>query len=225
MRVAGAEPVECGHRFCPRFGRESVLTTATVVTGLRTLASVAVACAAARSQSLTLLVIALGIYWLGDMADGALARAFDQETRVGAVLDILSDRVCAAAFYLGFVWLDPTMALPVAVFLIEFMVVDAFVSLAFLAWPLRSPNYFHRVDQLLWRLNWSKPAKAVNSSAIALIMLLTRSVTLSTAIAVILLAVKAASFVRLVRIGLPVPAGCCAVPAANDGEDLATATR
>ena len=39
------------------------------------------------------------------------------------------------------------MAIPVSVYLFEFMVIDLFLSLAFLAWPIRSPNYFYAVDQ------------------------------------------------------------------------------
>ena len=44
------------------------------------------------------------------MLDGQVARMFDCETRTGAVLDILSDRLCAAAFYIGLAWLEPHLA-------------------------------------------------------------------------------------------------------------------
>ena len=80
------------------------------------------------------------------------------------MLDILSDRFCAAAFYFGLAWLQPEHVLPVLVYLAEFMVVDCFLSLAFLAWPIRSPNYFYVVDRTIWLWNWSKPAKAANSA-------------------------------------------------------------
>lgn len=212
--MAATSPA-CAHRGCSRPGEERLLTGATILTFVRTIASVAIALYAAHDRSLTLLLVALGVYWLGDMADGALARLTGTETRIGAVLDIVSDRLCAAGFYLGLVWLDPTMALPVGIFLLEFAVVDTFLSLAFLAWPLKSPNYFDLVDRPIWRANWSKVGKAINSSAVALLMVGTRSVVLCSAVALALLAVKIWSLVRLTRLGLPVPGGCAAVPPAR----------
>ena len=157
-------------------------------------------------HSLTLLVVALVVYWAGDSLDGFVARIRGCETRIGAVLDILSDRFCAAAFYLGLVWLQPEFAVPVFIYLAEFMVVDCFLSLAFLAWPVRSPNYFYVIDRPLWLWNWSKPGKAVNSSLFAVLLLVTGWVWLGAAIATALLVLKCVSLVRLGRIGLPVPA-------------------
>lgn len=189
-----------------RAGRETLNTAANVITGVRTVAAVAVAMLAAQRGSLTLLLVSLAIYWVGDMVDGAVARLTDHETRIGAVLDILSDRFCAAAFYVGLAWLEPELWLPIAIYLAEFMVVDAFISLAFLAWPLVSPNYFYLVDRTLWRWNWSKPGKAVNSAAFAVLLVITGNVWLGVAIAVALLVLKLVSLIRLARIGLPVPA-------------------
>ena len=119
--------------------RERLWTGATVITAVRTVASAAVAAWADYEGSLTLLVVALGIYWVGDIADGTWARLRGCETRIGAVLDIFSDRFNAAAFYFCLVWLQPELAPAVFVYLAEFMVVDSFLSLAFLAWPIRSP--------------------------------------------------------------------------------------
>ncbi len=185
---------------------ERLGTSANGVTVLRTVVSVALAGVAAREESLPLLVAALGVYWVGDMLDGLVARVRGCETRLGAVLDILSDRFCAAAFYFGLVWLQPEFAAPVLVYLAEFMVVDCLLSLAFLAWPIRSPNYFYVVDRTLWLWNWSKPGKAVNSAIFAVILLVTGLPMLGLLIAVSLLALKCASLVRLARIGLPIPA-------------------
>jgi CDP-diacylglycerol---glycerol-3-phosphate 3-phosphatidyltransferase len=185
---------------------ERVGTSATVITGVRTVAAVTLAALAADRESLTLLVAALVVYWLGDMLDGFVARVRGCETRIGAVLDILCDRFCAAAFYLGLVWLEPEFAVPVFIYLAEFMVVDCFLSLAFLAWPIRSPNYFFVVDRPLWLWNWSKPGKAVNSSLFAVLLLVTGWVWLGAAIATALLVLKCVSLARLGRIGLPVPA-------------------
>ncbi len=185
---------------------ERVGTSATVITGVRTVASVVLAGTAAHQESLTLLVVALGVYWAGDSLDGFVARVRGCETRIGAVLDILSDRFCAASFYIGLVWLHHEFAVPVLIYLAEFMVVDCFLSLAFLAWPVRSPNYFYVVDRPLWLWNWSKPGKAVNSSLFAVLLLVTGWVWLGAAIATGLLVLKCASLVRLGRLGLPIPA-------------------
>jgi CDP-diacylglycerol--glycerol-3-phosphate 3-phosphatidyltransferase len=185
---------------------ERVGTAATLVTGVRTVVAVALAGAAAHQGSLSLLVASLAVYWVGDMLDGFVARLRGCETRIGATLDILSDRFCAAAFYIGLLWLEPQFAPAVLIYLAEFMVVDCFLSLAFLAWPIRSPNYFFVVDRPLWLWNWSKPGKAVNSSMFAVLLLVTGWVWLGVAIATALLVLKSVSLVRLGRLGLPVPA-------------------
>ena len=144
-----------------------------MVTGVRTVVAVVLAGFAAHQESLTLLVACLVVYWVGDMLDGFVARLRGCETRIGASLDILCDRFCAAAFYIGLMWLEPEFAPAVLIYLAEFMVVDCFLSLAFLAWPMRSPNYFFVVDRPLWLWNWSKPGKAVNSSLFAVLLLVT----------------------------------------------------
>ena len=184
---------------------ERLGTPANVITLVRTVAAVTTAGFAARQESLTLLVVALAIYWAGDMLDGLVARVLRCETRVGATLDILSDRFCAASFYIGLAYLAPALVLPVMVYLFEFMVVDCLLSLAFLAWPIRSPNYFYVVDRPLWLWNWSKPGKAANSAIFAVLLLVTQSVAIGLGVAVSLLVLKVASLVRLMRLGLPLP--------------------
>lgn len=184
---------------------ERLLTGATVVTAVRTIASVVLAALAAYEESLTLLVAALVVYWIGDMLDGFYARVRDCETRIGAVLDIMCDRLNAAAFYIGLAWLQPDLSPAIFVYLAEFMVVDCFLSIAFLAWPIRSPNYFFVVDRTIWLWNWSKPAKAVNSALFAVLLLVTGWMWVGLAIATALLVLKCVSLHRLTRIGLPVP--------------------
>ena len=185
---------------------ERLGTPATVITGVRTVVAVGLAGWATSERDLTLLVAALAVYWVGDILDGFVARVMRHETRIGAVLDILCDRFCAAAFYLGLIWLQPEHTWPVLVYLAEFMVVDCFLSLAFLAWPLRSPNYFYVVDRPIWLWNWSKPAKAANSAIFAVLLLVTGWTWPALAIAVALLLLKIVSLARLARIGLPIPA-------------------
>lgn len=203
----------CGHRGCLRPERESLLTWPTAVTLVRTLASVAIGLVGIVDGSLTLLLWALGVYWVGDVADGELARRLDRETRVGAIADILSDRLCSAVFYCGLLTVLPDMALPIGIYLVNFMLVDMLLSLAFLAWPLSSPNYFYLVDRTLYRLNWSRIGKALNSALIAVLMIVTESVWLSASVAALVLGVKIASLVRLGRLGLPMPSGCAAAAA------------
>ncbi len=99
------------------------------------------------------------------------------------------------------------------IYLAEFMVVDCFLSLAFLAWPVRSPNYFYVVDRPLWLWNWSKPGKAVNSSLFAVLLLVTGWVWLGAAIATALLVMKT----RLAGPAGPHRAAGPAAPAALTG--------
>lgn len=191
------------HRYGVR--EERLLTGATAITAVRTIASVVLAALAAHQESLTLLVAALVVYWIGDMLDGFYARVRDCETRIGAVLDIMCDRLNAAAFYIGLAWLQPDLSPAIFVYLAEFMVVDCFLSIAFLAWPVRSPNYFFVIDRPIWLWNWSKPAKAVNSALFAVLLLVTGWMWVGLAIASALLVLKCVSLLRLVRIGIPIP--------------------
>ena len=201
--TAGGPEADPGDRYGVR--EERLLTGATVITAVRTIASVVLAAMAAHQQSLTLLVVALGVYWVGDMLDGFYARVRDCETRIGAVLDIMCDRFNAAAFYIGLAWLQPDLSPAIFVYLAEFMVIDCFLSIAFLAWPIRSPNYFFVVDRTIWLWNWSKPAKAVNSALFAVLLLVTGWMWVGLVIATALLVLKCVSLRRLAQIGLPVP--------------------
>jgi CDP-diacylglycerol--glycerol-3-phosphate 3-phosphatidyltransferase len=210
-------------------GRERLGTSATVITAIRTVAAVTLAAWATYHENKTLLVVALVVYWVGDSMDGWVARLRDCETRTGAVMDILSDRLCAAAFYVGLAWLEPHLAPAIFVYLAEFMVVDCFISLGFMAWPITSPNYFYVVDRRLWLWNWSKPGKATNSALFAVLLLVTHNMWLGLAIATALLVMKSVSLVRLVRIGLPMPTaplpgtGSSGTTADAAGTDAATA--
>jgi CDP-diacylglycerol--glycerol-3-phosphate 3-phosphatidyltransferase len=184
---------------------ERLWTGATVITFVRTIASFALCLVGLWQEELSILVVGLGVYWVGDMADGAYARLRDCETRIGGVIDMLCDRFNCAAFYLCFAALEHEMILPVAVYLFEFMVIDFFLSLAFLAWPIRSPNYFYEIDQRIYTWNWSKPAKAVNSSLFAVLLLVTGWWELGLAIAIGLVVLKCVSLRWLLELGLPVP--------------------
>jgi phosphatidylglycerophosphate synthase len=137
-----------------------------LVTLLRTTAAVVLGGWAIASLDLRVSVIAYAVYWLGDVMDGWLARRLHQETRLGAVLDIVSDRACTALLCAGLLVHLPRAWVLAVAFLLSFAVLDTMLSLAFLCWPILGPNDFHRVDRTVWRLNWSPLAKATNTAGV-----------------------------------------------------------
>lgn len=177
-----------------------IRTVANTITIVRTVAAVVLGIAALILRAPELLIAAYAVYWVGDMLDGWSARRLGQETRIGAVLDILSDRACTCVLAGAFLVLRPDVALPMGVFLLQFMVLDCLLSLAFLGWPIKSPNDFHQVDRQVYRLNWSPPAKALNTSVVVLAMLLGWvTVALVIAVGVTLLKVWSARQVLTLR--------------------------
>ncbi len=142
------------------------VTVPNAITVVRTVVSVAIGLAGVAVDEPRLLVAAYAVYWVGDIADGWAARRLGQETRAGAVLDIVSDRVCTAVLCVGLVAHVPEVAPVALVFLLSFMVLDSMLSLAFLLWPILGPNDFHVVDHRVWVLNWSTPAKAANTAGV-----------------------------------------------------------
>jgi len=176
-----------------------VRTVANGVTVVRTVLAVGLGLVGVATGDLAVLAVAYAVYWVGDILDGWAARRLDQETRLGAVLDIVSDRACTAVLCAGLV-AHVAGVLPVAVvFLLSFMVLDTMLSLAFLCWPLVSPNEFHLVDYHVWRLNWSPPAKAVNTAAVVLAVVVGLPV-LAVGIAVAVLGVKVYSAGRVLAL-------------------------
>lgn len=195
---------------------ERLLTGATVITFVRTIVTLVLSLWGAHDESLTLLVAGLVVYWVGDSLDGEWARWFDCETRIGGVVDMCCDRLSCGAFYVGLAWLQPApfffsdepmdlIAIPVAVYLFEFMVIDMYLSMAFLAWPIRSPNYFYVVDRRIYLWNWSRLGKAANSGLFAVLLLATGWWWLGLIIAVGLLVLKLVSLRWLLQLGVPVP--------------------
>ncbi len=182
-----------------------VETTRTLANGIsivRTAVSIPGSLLALHESSWVWLVAAYIVYWVGDMGDGWVARRMDEETVVGAVLDIVCDRACTTLAAAAFVHLAPDAAVPLAVFLLQFCVVDAMLSLAFLPFGLRSPNDFFLVDRRLHALNWSPPAKALNTSLVVLACIVGAHVT-ATVIALALLVVKSLSLHRLLAVLWP----------------------
>jgi CDP-diacylglycerol--glycerol-3-phosphate 3-phosphatidyltransferase len=176
------------------------VTVPNTITVVRTAIAMALAVVALMSASIGLTVSAFLVYWIGDMLDGLSARLFRQETRFGAVLDILCDRACASLCVAALLVLRPDMAVPLTLFLVQFMVVDCQLSLAFLRWPIVSPNYFGAVHRGVYRWNWSPPAKAVNTAALVTLVLVAPSAWYPAALALGVLVVKVASLIVVERL-------------------------
>jgi len=180
-----------------------IYTVPNLITIVRTVAALVLAVMSLVERSIPLAVAAFLTYWIGDMLDGLSARILKQETRFGAVLDILSDRANCSMCVAALLVLRPDMALPLTVFLVQFMVLDCHLSLSFLRWPIVSPNYFHVVHRGVWLWNWSPPAKAVNTSALVILVLFAPSPLYPLALALAVAVVKVVSLLTVSRL----PAG------------------
>lgn len=195
-------------------GPEPVLTVANAVTLARTAAAMVLAVVAIPAGSTALLVAAYLTYWIGDMADGAVARGLGQETRLGAVFDIVSDRGCASLCAAGLLGLRPGMAVAIGIFCVQFLVVDTLLSLSFLRWPVLSPNYFGLVDRRVYLANWCPPAKATNTAALVVLVVFCPSPVYPAVLAGLVVAVKVASLVRVLRLPAELPGRAAEPPAA-----------
>lgn len=204
-------PAACGHRGCWDGWTEPWRTWANLVTVARTLVALGLAAAAIRTGRQELLLASLAVYWAGDVLDGLVARRLRQETRGGALLDILSDRACSLAFWVPWAVWHPESAWPVALYVLEFVVVDGLLSVAWLAWPLLSCNYVDRIDTHVHRWNWWPPAKAVNTAGLLVFVVLWPAPWVASAFVVAVLVVKVLSLRRLTGL-LPAPGpGCSAL--------------
>jgi len=197
----------CGTPGCSCCATTSLATAPNVLTIARTVACAALTVEAVAGASWRILLAAIAAYWAGDVCDGILARTTGCETRFGAALDVVCDRACCALVLLGAVALEPSLALPVAVYLLAFVVVDTLLSLTFLAWPLLGVNYLRHVDERVWRLNFSPPAKLLNSAVFMLLVLAGRPYAAATA-ATCALVLKSVSLLRMLRRILARPSGC-----------------
>lgn len=144
----------------------SLTTWPNLVTLVRTVAAVVIGGYAIATHDLRLSAAAYAVYWVGDILDGWLARRLGQETRLGAVLDVISDRACTTLLCAGLLAHLPGAWVLAVAFLLSFAVLDTMLSLAFLCWPILGPNDFHLVDHTVWRLNWSPLAKAANTAGV-----------------------------------------------------------
>ena len=199
----------CGHAGCWDGWAEPWGTWANGVTTLRTVLCLALAALAVGWGRQDLLLAALAVYWAGDVADGAIARRLGQETRGGALFDVIADRACSLAFWLPWAVWHPDVVWPVALYVLEFAVVDAVLSVMWLAWPLLSCNYTARVDRLVHRLNWWAPAKVLNTAGLVVLVVVWPSPWLASGFVLAVLGVKVFSLRRLSGL-LPAPGPGCA---------------
>jgi CDP-diacylglycerol---glycerol-3-phosphate 3-phosphatidyltransferase len=186
-------------------GPESWFTWANLCTLVRSVVGVAIFALAALLDSPTWNFVGLGVYWALDIADGNLARALKQETRIGAQLDILSDRLLVVFFYFNYLSWHPDIIVPMALFLFQFAFLDHYLSNQFMRWPILSPNYFYQVDRRIWLLNWTTPAKFVNGMLMTILLVVTHSIWLASAISIGLIVVKIYSVARLWTLPDPEP--------------------
>lgn len=183
--------------------RETWKTWANLATAIRLVSGVIVFAYATVSRSETWNFVGLGIYWVLDVVDGFLARSLDQETRIGAQLDIISDRVLVAFFYLNYGALHPQMIVPIAMFLFQFMALDLFMSNQFMRWPIKSPNYFYLVDRTVWRWNWSPAGKLLNSAVVTAVLVLSHSALSGALVCGAIVVLKVWSLVRMSQLPAP----------------------
>lgn len=177
-----------------------IVNVPNLITGVRTAVAIAVAVVAITRHSEALLAAAYVTYWAGDILDGASARLLGQETRIGAVFDILADRACTSLCLAALLMIRPEMALPLGIFFAQFMVLDTLLSLAFLRWPILSPNYFGQVDRGIHRWNWSPPAKALNTGAVVILVVVTPSPIYPALLAAGITVTKAVSLWAVTRV-------------------------
>lgn len=198
----------CTHRGCSGGRRDTYLTWPNLVTVVRTTVALALIVAAIGRGAPLLLYAGLAAHWVGDMADGLLARRTGTETRTGALLDVVADRVCVSAFFFAYLGTHHRMLVPGALFLLTYSLVDTMLSLGFLGWPLLSPNYFSLVHRRLYLLNWSPLAKTANATLLVVVMVTTGSWLACVILGAAQLAVKTYSTVLLARLRPSYGAGC-----------------
>jgi phosphatidylglycerophosphate synthase len=195
-------PARCGVRGCGCEDPRQLRNAANVVTVLRTVASLALVTTAAAQHSWPWLLAGYLTYWIGDSADGNIARWRHQETRFGAVFDVVCDRInCVSCALVLLMFIDAPW--PVAVFLFQFVIVDLPLTLLPMRWPVLSPNYFHLIDRLAYTLNWHVVAKVTNTTLLVTLLVFVPDQRVALVAATAVLLIKIWSLGRVLRLTVP----------------------
>ena len=177
---------------------ESLFSIPNIITLLRLSLSLTFFFLAIQKMNPSFNFIGLVIHWGGDLLDGIFARILKQETILGAEIDIIADRIEILFFYIILLFFNPSLLLPVAVYIINFAFVDFYLSYQFNKFDIISPNYFYKVDPLVHKLNFSVAGKFCNSTVVTLMLIFVPKLRLLAAlIAGILIGVKIYSIYRL----------------------------
>jgi CDP-diacylglycerol--glycerol-3-phosphate 3-phosphatidyltransferase len=70
-------------------------------------------------------------------------------------------------------------------------------------WPIKSPNYFHKVDRAIWAWNWSPAAKLLNSAVVTGVLVLTKSPILGSIVCGAIIVLKCWTAVLMHRLPPP----------------------
>ncbi|HEX2070292.1 MAG TPA: CDP-alcohol phosphatidyltransferase family protein [Thermoleophilaceae bacterium] len=153
---------------------EDVWTAPNTLTYTRLLIAVSILALGVHLDSPAVFLAGLIISWTADLADGHLARKTSRETLFGAQLDALADRTTVLVVLVGSVVLadgSATSVIAAALVWLQFGTVDHMLFAQFLRFPrfpLWTPDEFHLVDERVWWLNWSMPAKFASGVSVGL---------------------------------------------------------
>ena len=180
----------------------SFYSEANILTLIRIVLSLAFFILAILKQSFTYSFIGFLIHWIGDFIDGFYARKLKQETILGAEIDIIADRLEIIFFYVVFLHFRPNLYLPAVLYLIDYAFVDFYLSYQFVKYDIISPNYFYKVDKIIYRLNYSPAGKFSNSSVVTLTLIFLPQLSILVSVyATLLIVVKSYSVYRLFNLG------------------------
>lgn len=91
-----------GYQGCVQQPDEDVRILASVITLARTVGCLTFVTVSIATEQVSRLFIGFAMHVVGDVADGIVARRRHEETRAGALVDILCDRLCVSAQYLSY---------------------------------------------------------------------------------------------------------------------------
>lgn len=187
---------------------ESIFSGANILTLLRVGAGLVFFSLAVVRHNPVYNYIGFFIHWFMDWLDGFIARSFKQETLLGAEMDIVADRLEIIIFYIIFLHFRPYLVLAAMLYLIDYAFVDFYLSYQFVKYKIISPNYFYKVDRIIYLLNYSPAGKFVNSSVVTLTLIfLPRLWPAAAVFACGLIGMKTYSVFRLFRLNASASSG------------------